>query len=266
MRNIIPTSLLINTLLVLSVLCSSFVSARQYELLLGPYLSQFKTKETESSAKEKGGLYGIFGRYESHFDGAAVLFDLAYASGDLDYEGDGEADNIANSMVEIRGAIGRDFLWKEKYRITPFVGMGYRNLNDDANKRTTSTGEDLYREETIYVYNPIGVRVLSLSEEGAWIIGGRIEYENFINGKVNRQLSATSNYDDVTLRQGNGRGFRFSMDFTHLLTDDGRGIIIEPFYRYWDIAESDTVVNDNGSWVEPENTSSEWGVNVMLSF
>ena len=44
-------------------------------------------------------------------------------------------------------------------------------------------------------------------------------------------------------------------------------LIIEPFFRYWEIHDSKQTKDPGGSiWLEPKNNSKEFGINLALEY
>jgi len=147
-------------------------------------------------------------------------------------------------------------------RITPFVGLGYRWLWDDAGGTVTSTGALGYDRQSQYLYAPIGA-TFNVSDK--FSIKGQYNY--FIQGKQTSYLStASSLYSDIENDQNSGWG----VDFTATQKwNDRFGIFL--FYRHWDIDKSEVSTGTYSNiatftaW-EPANTTSEAGIGVSYKF
>ncbi|MBJ7538965.1 autotransporter outer membrane beta-barrel domain-containing protein [Marinomonas transparens] len=236
------------------------------EFSLGPYWSSIKYKEPDVM-RQKGSLFGVAGRVSSHNGFAATIFEASYASGDMDYKASDFFEDIPNVVYELRAMLGRDFNLNDTHRMTPFVGLGYRYLNDDSRGNLSATDNVGYEREQVYFYNPIGLEWKALPNGLMWLVGGRIEYDGLIKGVNHSNFGDLPGNSDVTFRQDDGYGVRIAVSFEKPLAEQGGGgVIIEPFYEHWDIAESDVVTNAQGNRIVPANNSNEWGVALMMSF
>ncbi|PIV41068.1 MAG: hypothetical protein COS27_10960 [Nitrospirae bacterium CG02_land_8_20_14_3_00_41_53] len=58
----------------------------------------------------------------------------------VDYSNSGTMDDIDDYIWELRGLGGYDFSVLKASILTPYIGIGYRYLNDDMSGRVSSTG------------------------------------------------------------------------------------------------------------------------------
>ncbi len=250
------------------VLCFSLPSwsaVEKWQLNLGPYISNIEYAEP-NVMKEKGSLSGLTGSMTLYNSLAMIRIEVNYADGDMDYNGSGRIDDIPNTLWETRGLLGRSVLLGDSKLLTVFIGLGYRNLNDDSSGRISSTGHYGYEREQLYYYAPIGIELKNRLSSSDWHVSGRAEYDNFFYGKNTSYLGTIPGYSDVQLEQNYGHGYRFSLEFEKALSPQGGAIIVNPFYRHWNIEKSQVTYNSRGGWYEPANTSDEYGVAVLLSF
>jgi hypothetical protein len=146
------------------------------------------------------------------------------------YSGSGEIDNIR----DIRGLGGYDFPILKSSFLTPYIGIGYRHLNDDF-AVNTFTIYGLVERDSSNIYSPIGMGfITSLGND--WSIGGTGEYDLFWWGKQISYIPVTgfSNvYDHVENRHKNGYGLRGSIT----LEKKYKKVIFEvgPSIRYWKV-------------------------------
>ncbi|MGR0279410.1 hypothetical protein ACUM5Y_10175 [Marinomonas dokdonensis] len=235
------------------------------EFRLGPYISNIEYEEP-GFMKEKGSLSGLAGRITLYESLAMMSLEVDYADGKMDYNGSGRIDGIPNTFLETRGLLGRSVLLDEAKLLTIFIGFGYRNLNDDSSGLVSSTGHYGYERKQIYYYVPIGIEFKNRLNSSDWRVNGRAEYDNFFYGRNTSYLGTISGYSDVELEQNYGHGYRFSLEFEKPLSAQGGAIVVNPFYRHWNIEKSQVTYNSRGGWYEPKNTSDEYGVAVFLSF
>ena len=216
---------------------------------------------------EDGFLHGIFGSFTKHtLDDMMYRIEGSFSMGEVDYDGGTWAGTSLTTdgedfMVNLRGLLGYDFPVGGSI-VTPFLGFGYRYLNDDLN------GTGAYERKIKYLYSPIGIETASPAGE-SWIWGLRAEYDLFWHGKVKSYLSdVTSYYNDPVVYQGShdGYGVRASL-YLKRPKDAKCSIAIETFIRYWEVDDSDlsilTFAGVPYVYVyEPDNHITEYGIRV----
>lgn len=221
-------------------------------------------KEPDVNVKEKGPMFGGVLSYTYH-NNIMLRLEGRGNAGPVDYSNSGTADNILDYMLEARGLGGYDFSISKSFIITPFVGIGYRYLNDDGSGKTTSIGASLYERESNYLYSPIGIGFIAGLGNG-WSIGGTGECDYFWWGKQKSHLSdVIPGLNDVENRQKKGYGLRGSLALRW------RSLEVGPFIRYWNIKKSEIETLTYygipiGSAWEPKNNSTEVGVMLGVKF
>ena len=236
-----------------------------HEWELGTEVSHIKYDEP-GVMEEEGVMYGIVGSC-AYRDNYMLRVEGRFSYGQVDYKNSGTKDDIDDYILEFRGLIGYDFPQSEKEQkvITPYIGIGYRYLNDDLTGKT-STGASGYEREQDYFYSPIGIEVVCVLEQG-WSIGATVEYDIFWSGNNKSHFSdVTPAYNDLEFDQDKGYGYRGSMKFQK--KGEELDFVIEPFVRYWNIKESDRdlLVATSTYYVEPDNNSMEYGIKIAAKF
>ena len=94
---------------------------------------------------------------------------------------------------------------------------------------------------------------------GGWCLGASVEFDLLLIGNQRSHLSDIG-YIDVDNRQNTGYGLRCSIKFEK--KGESADFIIEPFFRYWHIADSEV----NYGVMEPENETNEGGIRLVLVF
>jgi len=243
---------------------SSFPAVAKTDITLGIYASDITYTEPDVM-QEKGALKGIVGGVIFNRGGAFQAFEIAYARGEMDYVGSGTINDIPDEVFEIRGLFGRHFNLNRDFHLSPYLGLGYRYLNDDSSGLVSSTGASGYEREQVYFYMPIGLEFKKSSEVLGFKLSSRIEYDYFISGFNRSHLGEIGgSYENITLNQHDGRGYRVSVGFTKAFKN-GSSLTIEPFYRYWHIEDSEITYDANNTgWIEPDNNSKEIGIALFL--
>ena len=232
----------------------------------------FYTKYKEPDLMENEGfMYGITGSYKAWAKNNTVFkLETGYSWGQVDYFSydTGSKDDDDNSQFEIRLFGGREFFPGEAFVLTPYAGFGYRYLYNDG-RGTTTTGHLGYERISNYYYIPLGVETVHKLKDG-WSIETMLEFDFLINGRQESRLSgAVEGLSDVKNDQEDGIGARTSVKF--IKNTDKIDFIVEPFFRYWKIEDSEIVpVEYRGSIVgfgyEPENYTVEYGGKFAIRF
>lgn len=246
------------------VVNSSAEAPQEHAWELGTEISHI-TYEEPDVMEEKGIMYGIFGSY-TYRDSWMLKADGKFSYGQVDYKNSGTLDNIDDYMLEFRGLAGYGFPILKASTLTPYIGFGYRYLNDDMSGMVSSTGAIGYEREQSYFYSPIGIETITELENG-WSIGVTLEYDIFWSGKNKSHFSdVNSAYNDLEFDQDEGYGCRGSIKFQK--KGDKVDYLIEPFVRYWNIKESDRdlLIATSTYYVEPKNNSTELGIKFAVKF
>jgi hypothetical protein len=192
-----------------------------------------------------------------------VMGDGRYAWGHVDYTGSGTKANNRDAILEARLSLGRDLEFGG-YVLSPYIGLGIRNLNNDL-RGMTSTGASGYRRESSYRYLPIGL-THRFHAGGDSRIATSLEYDYLIEGsQLSRLSDADSRYNDPRNTQRFGFGFRMSTSYETMRWSAG------VFYHFWSLGDSErgtltfNGVNIGGA-IEPKNWTNELGVQVKYRF
>jgi hypothetical protein len=172
-------------------------------------------------------------------------------------------------MLETRVLAGVDINVNDHVILNPFVGGGYRYLNDDSSKMVTDTGALGYEREANYLYSPVGVQAI-FAAGSPWTARVSAEYDFFWDGTQKSHLSdAHPSLSDVDNDQDDGHGMRVSAGLQY----KGESHIwwAEGFFRFWDIEDSDLQpVTFSGTLIgegfEPANETYEFGAAIGIRF
>ncbi len=250
------------------------IELQKHTLDLGTEISYIKYEEPDVM-EEEGMMYGIVGSYTYH-NRLMLKAEGKFSYGWVDYSSadTGSMDDLDDYMLEFRGLGGWDFLvWDDDITstyITPYIGIGYRYLNDDLTG-TSSTGARGYERESNYLYSPIGIEATITELENNWTVGAMVEYDLFWYGVQRSHLGDFfAGLDTMDNDQHEGWGIRGSIKIQKEW--EKIGLIIEPFIRYWDIEKSDEEsITYSGTPIglvgyEPKNNSMEIGGKLAVIF
>lgn len=192
--------------------------------------------------------------------------DARFSYGEVDYESDGSgADNgIPNYIFETRGVAGYDMPINDSFRLTPYVGLGYRFLLDNSGGRRTTVGHYGYDRESNYYYMPIGLE-FHKEHQNSWSTDFVLEYDLFLHGKQVSRLEL--GYGNLENDQQVGLGLRSSIKF--MKSAERVDYFFEPFVRFWHIDDSDVSINCDQICIagyEPDNSQYEYGLKAGLSY
>ena len=178
---------------------------------------------------------------------------------DYDSRDTGSIDNINEYLFEIRALAGYDFPAGEATVLTPYIGIGYRYLDDNTGGKSSTTGAAGYDRESHYVYMPFGLKTIT-PLEGPWSLGFNVEYDLFLDGTQKSHLEDVSSaLNTLENDQNSGYGVRGSIQFTRQA--DTWNLLVEPFIRYWNVDESNiAVITCGGTPCAPgmSRTMSRW--------
>ena len=205
------------------------------------------------------------------------------AWGQVDYRSvnTGSQNDIDDVLFETRALAGYDFAAAQgvsfpESMLMPYVGIGYRYLNDDSSGTRTTTGHAGYERESQYIYSPIGIEVFReyVGPVGgfgqSWGVGATLEYDLFWWGRQTSFLSDVNPaFSDLRNNQDKGYGVRGSLKFQ--VRSQQVDVFISPFVNYWSIKKShDSNIYYSGTiwgygW-DPKNNTTEIGCAMGIRF
>jgi len=213
--------------------------------------------------EEEGMMYGVVGSYTYRLNELMLKAEGKSSWGSLDYYSpiSGTMDDIGDYMLELRGLGGYDFAISENTTLTPYIGVGYRYLKDDAADKYSSVGHYGYEREANYWYSPIGLETVTELGNG-WSLGVAAEYDLFWWGIQKSHEAAGDSFHETVLEseQEKGYGIRGSVK----IQKEGEKVdfAVEPFVRYWKIKDSEKSLFG----YEPKNSSLEIGSKFAVRF
>jgi hypothetical protein len=239
-------------------------------------LSSYAYKEPSLGVKMEATNAGIeyFGTYK-HTENLFSLYSVDYnnagiTSSKVKYTGSGTKSSVPQDYINLKAAIGHDFIYDD-FILSPYVGFGYRYLDQDLTG-TTSTGAVGYTRKSTYQYIPIGIIHKKNLDSNAKL-ETTLEYDYLIVGNQRSGFDgfnggSYSGFSAVNNKQKTGYG----INLTVLYKKDNWGV--GPYFKYWDISKSETVTSSyysgstkyNYTAYEPKNQTNEYGVKFTYSF
>jgi len=244
---------------------------------IGLTLSSYSYREPSLNVSMKANNVGIdyTGRYA--FGNDWFVFGYAnYNNGPVKYSGSGTQSGIPQYYFDIKAAVGYDFDL-QGIQLSPYIGIGYRFLDQQWGGTSTSTGALGYDRQSTYYYLPIGIiNRFAVSDKTA-IVETTFEYDYFLSGNqfsglstVNgtRNGSTITDFTDSNNSQKSGYGWNLTVMYKRNTWGVG------PYFKYWSIKDSETntsVVRINGTSYlttnyEPANNTKEYGIKAIYRF
>ena len=205
----------------------------------------------------KGYLQGASLRYENRVEGSPYYFavDGRWMGGTTDYDGwlmngtKHDTEDIGDYYYEAALHMGRAADLSSQLQLFWTCGFGYRYLKDHMNKDPYG-----YLRESNYVYMPFAAELRYDGGTWGWALKGQLDYLLF---------GWQKSHMDPTIRHEQHEGFGMRLSAKGFIKlSGGSTVFVEPFYRLWEIQESDP----SGGYIEPHNKTDEFGLRFGLTF
>ncbi len=200
-------------------------------------------------------------------DGYFITPDFRYAFGDTDYSGSGTLNNLWTDTWETRLIAGRDFIFPAfdgfpTFGISPYAGLGYRTLYNDA-RGITSSGSHGYRRDNELYYFAVGMKPrFPIDEDSRLTV--TLELDPLLHGEQMSYLSDAGGGDpNLRNEQNSGLGYRGDIMY------ETKWWSLGPYFMIWDIGQSSIkAFHSPGSscgastcyGIEPNNNTLEVGL------
>lgn len=251
----------------LSLLTTFFVAKAEaendHQFEIGPEISSHSLKEKaygSNATKLTGTMIGVQGSWVLHLGRNFLVVNPRYAASKQKYKN--ITSNLEsrghNSLFEARGLFGRDFDLMADAVISPYLGLGYRSLRNQAGKNLGNQNWG-HLSGTDYLYVPVGFDT-QVRIQDMWRFIANAELDLILNAGIRATRFGSKNQTHTS----KGFGLRSSMgvgvDFASLTLE------AKPFYRYWSVDASGHKCSFCGKHSHPKNSSSEFGFGVSLKF
>ena len=227
--------------------------------------------------QDNGVMFGINAAYQlSYRDCVFIQPEARAAYGLVDYTNDKHAKlsaaSIPTFLFEPRLLMGGHINLSKNFKLSPFIGIGYRYKSDDTSQIQSYQNQGGTKRLSQYWYVPLGSR-LTYDFNDRWFVKVSAEYDWFISG---RQFSYKKERypSPLVFKQNKGWGAKGELLIGHRF--DRVSVALGPYMSYWKIAKSkdvmtSTIVADYprpfiGTACEPRNITKEIGVKLNFYF
>ena len=156
---------------------------------------------------------------------------------------------------------------QKQFNFIPFIGLAYRYLDDQPMEALTTTEHFAYEREQSDTYCPMGLELHHYAIQKDWLMDAVVEYDDFIEGLNHTHVPEGRSHIEGLFEQNSGFGCRASLIFSHQFGKNT--YMIKPYAHYWHVDKSTSqyVWRDGPTEItllEPENTTTEMGMNVAM--
>ena len=151
------------------------------------------------------------------------------------------------------------------HRIKVYAGLGSRYYLDKSKGEVTNLGALGYERRIFQIYAPIGATY----EYPAYglIFAPNLEIDPLLYGNVQSRLQSIPGYETFNNRQQLFSGVGVRGEFmVKQRYEGGMGWEFGPFFRTWNVADSELDFNGSGGGMEPQNTRFQVGTKLKLLF
>jgi hypothetical protein len=252
-----------------------------HEFMAG--LESYKYHYGESTPKHSnfmqynGMMFGLSGSYELTYKGSVFLRPEArIAYGFTTYSNYETIKfpkaSIPNLTFEPRLLVGGDIYFSKNFKLSPYVGFGYRYKSDDGSNVVDNQNGRLTKRFSQYYYVPLGSR-LTYDFKDRWFIKAMAEYDWFISGRHFEYFTDGTYPSPLVYKQKRGWGAKSELLVGHHF--DKVSVAFGPYMNYWKVGKTKGVknsINDElglplvGFRNEPKNVTKEIGVKLNFYF
>lgn len=212
------------------------------------YYNNTFEKDGQYSFSLEGYKYGLSLR------GTKTINDFLYISGDVRYifsnirfkDNTEDEGKVPETMYEVRILSGIEFSMNN-YLISPYLGLGYRTINNDFKNIDASHHKQKYK------YIPIGI-IHRFVLNNTTRISTQVEYDYFISGEVTN--------DNATYQQNNAYGLHIQSAY------EKKEWSVGLFSTYTDIEKSEVNHYPNSTYIDwiKKNHTLELGLEIKYHF
>lgn len=249
---------------------TAFADEESYSLGVEGFQDTYK--EPDATVNSTAYYGSLIGNYTHDWNGFFAAIDGRVSIGEDHYSSsDGSVSGVPQQEFEVRPRIGLK-LYAPGGSFSPYTGFGMRYYRDDFKGYTTTDAQGEvfggYDRRIFQLYMPFGGTYAVTVGDG-WVVAPNLEYDQLLWGNVSSRLGTLGQgYQYTNNQQSSGWGLRGKF-MVGKEEDDGWAWEFGPFFRYWNIKESDISLsqiytNQSGTYVglgdEPANTRLQAGL------
>jgi hypothetical protein len=198
-------------------------------------------REPQDDATLRSGYGSITGGYTHNWDSIFGAIDgrASYGRATFSAPGAGDVGTMPQWEYELRARGGVSLPFADG-TLSPYIGIGARDYNDEEKGTTTSLGVPGYDTRVWQFYIPVGA-TYAYATPGGWTFTPTLEYDQFLYGTLDSRLQNIpgGGYSETTNTQNEGFGVRGECMVGR--KEPGFAWEAGPFLRYWNIRGSDSV-------------------------
>lgn len=237
-----------------------------------------KTPKQSNFMQDNGVMFGIGGSYElTYKDRVFLRPEARVAYGLTSYTNYRNSKypkaSIPNLIFEPRLLVGGNISFSNNFKLSPYVGVGYRYKSDDGSDLVSEQNGKLYKRLSQYWYVPLGSR-LTYDFTDLWFVKAIAEYDWFVSGRQFSYLTDGTYPSPIVNKQKSGWGAKGELLIGHHFNKVS--VAFGPYMNYWKIAKSKDVMRSiivagyprpfTEPFREPRNITKEIGVKLNFYF
>lgn len=203
----------------------------------------------DSGNKMDGSLFGAGIRY-ANADEVPVTLGFSYQMGSSDHVGSAEYSSAKadNTILSLDIATGKTFFPGDNIELIPYLGIGFRQLEQDFTSKSYPEDNDIAVPERTqrHMYLPLGLYLGSASALDRFDFYVLTEYRHILMGETTIKKS-----ERITMNSQGGHGFRAEAGI-HFPGFTSSNIFAGIYYEQWDIDPTDRGVSAAGGSLKVE--------------
>ena len=234
-------------------------SANEYSVGVEGFYDRYQLPGLFNVNTTYGSVTGNYTHYGEHMFGA-LDGRASYGEGDFRSASIGNVNDLTQWEYEVRARAGAIFTVADG-TLLPYSGIGMRYHIDDEKGSVSTLGSPGYDRRFTQYYIPIGA-TYSYKTQNGWLFMPNIEYDYLLYGHIDSRFINIGGTENETNHQKSGHGWR--AEFMVGRQQERYSWQVGPFFRYWNIRNSD--VKGAFSVSEPANERFQLGIAVRVKW
>jgi hypothetical protein len=211
---------------------------------------------THSDNKLSGIMLGVNAGWMMHFDDNFTKINVRYAASRLEHKDKRAVLDKGHAFnFEARGVFGHDFLAFDNAVFSPYIGMGYGMLRNDAGKDLSKNPQGWHFAGSNQLYVPIGVDFRMPVFECYSAIAN-MEFDALVNGRIRTKLPSNKN------ENSHSTGYGFRMSAGGAVDLNNFAVEVKPFFHFTKVDGTKHTCLHCGYGADPKYTNRMFGLSV----